>query len=131
MSYNGGKTKEIKFSFEDLDVWQKAVDFAVSVIDVAETINTNRSHYRLIEQLESSVTSISANIAEGKGRNSKKEFIQYLYIARGSLFETITFLTIFNKKKWISSSSLNDLRITGDAIGKQLSSLINSIKKTI
>ena len=122
---------EIRFSFEDLDVWQKAVDFAVSVIDIAETMNTNRNHYRLLEQLESAATSIAANIAEGKGRNSKKEFIQYLYIARGSLFETITFLTIFHKKKWISSSNLNDLRIAGDTIGKQLSSLINSIKKTI
>src|SRR3990172_3386985 len=94
---------EIKFSFEDLEVWQKSVDFAVKVIDVIEIINTNRNHYRLIEQLESSVSSISANIAEGKGRNSKKEFIQYLYIARGSLFETITFLTIFHKKNWSSS----------------------------
>ncbi len=122
---------ETKFSFEDLEVWQKAVDFAVSVIDIAETMNSDRNHYRLIEQLESSVTSISANIAEGKGRNSKKEFIQYLYISRGSLFETITFLIIFNKKKWISNSKLNDLRIEGDIIGKQFSSLINSIKKTI
>ncbi|WP_347275076.1 four helix bundle protein [Candidatus Kuenenia sp.] len=74
---------------------------------------------------------MSSNIAEGKGRNSKKEFIQYLHIARGSLFETITFLTIFYKKKWISGSNLNDLRIAGDTIGKQLSSLINSIRKTI
>ncbi len=122
---------ETQFSFEDLEVWQNSVDFAVSVIDIAETMNSDRSHYRLIEQLESSVTSISANIAEGKGRNSKKEFIQYLYIARGSLFETITFLIIFYKKKWIPNSKLNDLRIVGDTIGKQLSSLINSIKKTI
>jgi four helix bundle protein len=89
---------EIKFSFEDLEVWHKSVDFAVSVIDTAERMNTDRKHYRLIEQVESSVTSISANIAEGKGRNSKKEFIQYLYIARGSLFETISFLAIFNRK---------------------------------
>lgn len=122
---------EIKFSFENLEVWQKAVDFAVSVIDIAEIMDTNRNHYRLIEQLESSVASISANIAEGKGRNSKKEFIQYLYIVRGSLFETITFLNIFYKKKWISSSNLNNLRIAGDTIGRQISSLINSIKKTI
>ena len=125
------KMCETKFSFEDLDVWQKSIDFAVSVIGIADTMNSDRNHYRLIEQLESSATSISANIAEGKGRNSKKEFIQYLYIARGSLFETITFLTIFYKKNWISNSKLNDLRIVGDTIGKQLSSLINSIKKTI
>ncbi len=105
-----------KFSFEDLEVWQKAVDFAVSVIDIVETLNSDRNHYRLIEQLESSVTSISVNIAEGKGRNSKKEFIHYLYIARGSLFETITFLIIFYKKKWISVSKLNDLQIEGDIL---------------
>ncbi len=122
---------ETKFSFEDLEVWQKIVDFAVSVIDIIETLNSDRNHYRLIEQIESSVTSISVNIAEGKGRNSKKEFIQYLYIARGSLFETITFLIIFHKKKWITNSELNNLRIEGDIIGKQLSSLINSIQKTI
>ncbi len=117
----------MKFGYEDLEVWQKAVDFAVSVIDIAETMNSDRNHYRLIDQLESSVTSISANIAEGKGRNSKKEFIQYMYIARGSRFESITFLTILHKKKWISNPKLKDLRIEGDTIGKQLSSLINSI----
>lgn len=52
------KTSETKFSFEDLEVWQKTVDFAVSVIDTIETLNPDRNHYRLIEQLESSVTSI-------------------------------------------------------------------------
>ncbi len=52
---------ETKFSFEDLDVWQKAVDFAVSVIDIVETLNSDRNHYRLIEQLEASSTSIAMN----------------------------------------------------------------------
>jgi len=52
---HGGGMSEIRFSFGDLDVWQKAVDFAVSVIAIAETMSTNRNHYRLIEQLESSV----------------------------------------------------------------------------
>ncbi len=76
----------IKYSFEDLEVWKKAVDFSKRVIDLTEQITTDRKHYRLIEQLESSAASIALNIAEGKGRYSKKEFIQYLYIARGSLF---------------------------------------------
>ena len=60
---DGGRKEmsEIKFSFEDLEVWQKSVDFAVSVIDIAEVMNTNRKHYRLIEQLESSATSMAVN----------------------------------------------------------------------
>jgi len=62
----------MKFGYEDLDVWNKAVDFAVEVIDLAENISTGRRHYRLLEQVESSSASISMNIAEGKGRFPKK-----------------------------------------------------------
>ncbi len=71
--------KKIRFSFEDLEVWQKAIEFASRVIIISEKIQTDRKHYRLIEQLESASTSIALNIAEGKGRYSKKEFIQFLY----------------------------------------------------
>ena len=118
------------FSFENLDVWQKAIEFANEVISVVDKLNTDRKHFRLIEQLESAVTSIAMNIAEGKGRFSKKEFMQFLYIARGSLFETITLMEIFNKRDWINNAQYSSLRNGGDEIGKMLSSLINSIKRT-
>jgi four helix bundle protein len=71
----------LKFAYEDLEVWSKAIDFAVEVIDTVEGITTDRKHYRLLEQIEASSTSVSMNIAEGKGRFSKKEFVQYLYVA--------------------------------------------------
>jgi len=73
------------FGYEDLEVWNKAVDFATAVIDTVESITTDRKHYRLLEQIEGSCSSIAMNIAEGKGRFSKKEFVQFLYISRGSL----------------------------------------------
>jgi len=101
------------FSFEDLEVWQKAVEFADNVI----------KHYRLIEQLESAVTSVAMNIAEGKGRFSKKEFIQYLYIARGSLFETVTLMEIFKRRNWIDEDQYITTRKEGTEIGKMLSGL--------
>lgn len=82
-----------------------------------------------MEQLESASTSIASNIAEGKGRYSKKEFVQYLYIARGSLYETITQLTIFYKNKWFLDAELQEMKKLGSEIGKMISSLINSIKK--
>lgn len=119
----------VKFSFEDLEVWQKAVDFAYEVIRLAEEIQTDRKHYRLIEQLESASTSVALNIAEGKGRYSRKEFVQFLYIARGSLYETIALVTIFNKNRWIDDDHLERIKAFGDEIGKMLSSLINAIKK--
>jgi four helix bundle protein len=79
--------------------------------------------------LESASTSIALNIAEGKGRYSKKEFVQFLYIARGSLFETITLLVIFYKNGWIDENQLVELKEQGNQIGKMISSLISSLKK--
>jgi len=60
----------------------------------------------------------------------KKEFVQFLYIARGSLYETITLLIIFHKRGWISEENLDESKDLGDYIGKMLSSLINFIKKS-
>ena len=74
-----------RFSFEDLEVYQKALDFAVAVIDVIDQLDTPRKHYRLIEQLEASCTSVASNIAEGKGRFSKKSS-NNIYILHVDLF---------------------------------------------
>jgi four helix bundle protein len=117
----------MQFSYQDLEVWSKAVEFAVDVIDTVELISTKRKHYRLLEQIEASSTSIAMNIAEGKGRFSKKEFTQYLYIARGSLYETVTLLEIFRRKVWISNQKYSLLERRGKEIAAMLKGLINSI----
>jgi four helix bundle protein len=121
--------EDVKFGFEDLAAWQKSIEFAHKVIQLTENIKTDRKHYRLIENCESAACSIASNIAEGKGRYSKKEFIQFLYIARGSLFETITSLILFERNKWISHSDLQEMKLLGSEIGKILIGLINAIKK--
>jgi len=122
---------KIIFAFEELDVWQKSVEYAAEVIRLIEKIETARRHYRLIEQLEAACTSVALNIAEGKGRYSKKEFIQFLYIARGSLYETVTLLIIFRKNNWIDDHELQELKRSADEIGKMIAGLIDSIKKSI
>lgn len=119
------------FGFKDLLVWQKSIDFAQSVIEVAESNNSERKHFRLLEQIEAASASVSMNIAEGKGRYSKKEFVHYLYISRGSLYETITLLNIFYRMKWITFDELSDLEQKGQELGKMLNGLINSIKKSL
>ena len=116
------------FAFEDLEVWQKAVGFADDVIAATEQLNTNQKHYRLIDQLEAAATSVPMNIAEGKGRYSKKEFVQFLYVARGSLYETVTLLTIFKKRGWIHQAEYNRLRDEAMEIKRMLMGLIHSIK---
>ena len=124
------KATESTFTFQDLSVWQKAIDFATAVILAVEELDTNRRHFRLIEQLEAASTSVSMNIAEGKGRHSRKEFVQYLYIARGSLFETITLLIIFQKAGWMTSAKVHELQQHAEEITKMINSLIRSIRKS-
>ncbi len=116
-------------TFEDLDVWNRAVDFAVKVIELVETVDTGGRHYRLFEQIEASSTSVSMNLAEGKGRNSKKEFVQYCYIARGSLYETMTLLEIFRRKKWITDTAYLQHEKEAIEIVSMIKGLINAIMK--
>ena len=121
----------MRFGYEGLEVWNRAVDFAVKVIELVETIDTGRKHYRLLEQIEAASTSVSMNLAEGKGRNSKKEFIQFCYIARGSLYETMTLLEIFRRKSWISESDVSSVKSEALEIASMIKGLINSIYKSM
>ena len=77
-------------SYEDLEVWQKAIDWTSEIVRAVDNLQTDRMHFRLVEQLEAASSSVAMNIAEGKGRYSQKEFTQFLYVARGSLYETVT-----------------------------------------
>ena len=115
------------FAYEKLEVWKRAVDFAVEVIDAMENLATDRKHYRLFEQIEASSCSIPMNIAEGKGRFSRKEFVQYLYIARGSLYETMTLLEIVNRKGWLPEEKFLSFKSTGTEIASMIKGLINAV----
>ncbi|HPX95962.1 MAG TPA: four helix bundle protein [Brevefilum fermentans] len=99
-----------QIAYRDLQVWEKSMVLANLVIKAVDEIDAPRKHFRMIEQLESAVTSIPMNIAEGKGRNSKKEFIQFLYISRGSIYETLTLLEIFQQLGWLSEENLMTLK---------------------
>jgi len=119
---------ESKFGYENLEVWQKAINWASEIISLINVLETNRKHFRLIEQLESACSSVAMNIAEGKGRYSKKEFVKFLYIARGSLYETITLLEIYLKQNWIGRDKFMQIKEMGKEIAKMLNALIKSIK---
>jgi four helix bundle protein len=122
------KREEKIFSFQDLKVWHKAVQFAKEVIRAIDELDAPRKHYRLIEQLESASTSVAMNIAEGKGRQTTREFIQFLYIARGSVFEVITLLIVLQEVGWINMDKVRDLQGLGEEITKMINSLIKSMK---
>ncbi len=118
---------EYLFPFERLDVWQLSVDLAESVLALLEKLPQNK-HIRLISQMEAAVTSPAQNIAEGKGRQYKKEFIQFLYIARGSIFEVVTLNEIFRRRSLFSKEDSSDIRKRCEQIDRKLNGLINSLR---
>lgn len=120
--------EENRFGYEDLEVWQKAIDWTSEIVRMVDNLRTDRMHFRLIEQLEAASSSVAMNIAEGKGRYSQKEFTQFLYIARGSLYETITLLEIFLRQDWIKAEKFSELKENGREIAKMLNALIKAIK---
>jgi four helix bundle protein len=120
---------KMAFAFEELEVYQRALRFSVSVINVVDEMDTPRKHYRLIEQLEASCTSVALNISEGKGRYSKKEFERFLYIARGSLYETVTMLQVFKLLMWLDEKDYDPLYSEAEEINRMLSGLINAIRQ--
>ncbi len=83
----------MKFSFETLDVWNLAVQFAEKVYILTKNF-PNEETYGMITQLRRASVSVSLNIAEGKGRFSQKEYKHFLFVARGSLYEVITLLKL-------------------------------------
>ena len=117
----------MSFAFEDLHVYWKAVEFSVKVIENVDTMDLPRKHFRLIEQLESCSSSIAMNISEGKGRYTHKDFKKFLYIARGSLYETVTMLQIFKRLNWMSQEIYSELYEEALELNKMLAGLINAI----
>ncbi len=70
----------------------------------------SHGHIRLVSQMEAAVVSVSQNIAEGKGRQYKKEFIQFLHIAQGSLYEVVTLIEVFRRNKLFNEEESLQIR---------------------
>jgi four helix bundle protein len=79
--------------YEKLNVWQESMDLVTEIYTIIKRL-PKEELYSLSDQIRRSAVSIPSNIAEGSSRNSKKEFIQFLYIALGSLCELETQLKI-------------------------------------
>jgi four helix bundle protein len=116
------------FPFEKLEVWQCAIDLADYVFKLMESFPSNK-HFRLINQMEGAVSSVAQNIAEGKGRQYKREFIQFLYIAEGSLFEVLTLTELMKRNELIATPEAQMIRSKAEIIDRKLHGLINSLKQ--
>ncbi|MCS3553293.1 MULTISPECIES: four helix bundle protein [unclassified Sphingobacterium] len=91
--------------YKELKIWQKAIAFVSDIYKVT-SIFPDKEKFNLISQINRAAVSIPSNIAEGAGRNSKKEFIQFLAIAHGSTYEVETQLIISKNLGYILEEDL-------------------------
>ena len=117
----------VKFRFQDLKIWQLAIQIANELFDIADELEKKRL-YRFTDQLRGAGMSMSNNIAEGSGSSSKKEFIQFLNIARRSTFENANILILLQMRNLISEKSLQNLLDDLDRLCRQITNLQKTLK---
>ena len=114
-------------SFRDLLVWQKAMLLVTDVYRATETF-PSREMYGLTNQVRRSAVSVPSNIAEGKGRLSKKEFVQFLATARGSLCEMQTQLEIARNLGYLETENFDRLDMQSREVGRIINGLIKAVR---
>jgi four helix bundle protein len=111
-----------------LDVWKRSIDLVQNIYELTKTF-PKIEEYGLINQMRRAAISVPANISEGAARQTKKEFIQYLHMAQGSLSELDTNLEITLRLGYTKESSLQELSALMNDIDKMLTGLIKSLKR--
>jgi four helix bundle protein len=115
-----------KFRFQDLEIWKLAIEIADELFDIADELE--RKHlFRFAEQLRGAGMSMSNNIAEDSGSEWKKEFKNFLNIARRSAFENANILILLNGRKLIADDIVEKLL---DKLDKECR-MITNFKKTL
>jgi len=109
-------------SYRSLLVWQKSVDFVVLVYRLLGCFPKNEQ-YGLISQMQRAAVSIPSNIAEGKERQSDRDFARFVTIALGSLAELETQLLIAQRLGYLNETDCQEATAQADEIGKMLRSL--------
>jgi four helix bundle protein len=114
-------------SFRDLRVWQEAMKLTADIY--RSTANFPRHElYGLSQQVRRAAVSVASNIAEGKGHRTDKEFVHFLFHARGSLLEVQTQLLIAEELQYLSNDEAQRLLAAAEGVGRALSGLINSMR---
>ena len=119
----------MSFDFEKLDVYKKAVTFAEEIYSISKNF-PKEEVYGLTSQLRRASISVSANIAEGNGRYNKRDFAQFLRIARGSIYECVPLLQISLKQSYIEEHVYDKLIANCNELAKMINGLISSLLKS-
>ncbi len=113
--------------YKELVVWQRAVELATQIYKMTSEF-PSAERFGLTAQIRRAVTSVPANIAEGWARSSTREYMQFLFISRGSLSELETHLIVSRNLGLLQPSHLADAQAEIEQIGKMVNGLIQSLR---
>ncbi len=114
-------------SYKELGVWQKALDLTSEVYRMTRHFPDGEK-FGLTAQIRRASVSVAANIAEGWGRGTTKEYIQFLLVAWGSLMELETHAIIAGRLGYLSEEETVNLKVRAEEIGRMLNGLIQSLR---
>lgn len=116
--------------FEDLKIWQGAIEVAVDVYRISGS-GKLKNDFGAVDQIRRSATSISNNIAEGFEYNNNRDFVRYLRFAKGSCGELRSQLVILSRIGYVSPEEYQNLRTRLLSPSRQISSLLNHLKRRL
>jgi four helix bundle protein len=120
-----------KSNFKELNIWQDAKNIAVDIYKITDNCNI-KNDFSLRDQMRRAAVSIVSNIAEGNDRETDKEFVRFLYMAKGSCAELISQLNIAYDIGYIKEEVMNDMEKklikTSNMIGALIRTLYVSIE---
>lgn len=117
-------------TFRDLRVWQKAMELTVNIYRTTQEFPSHEL-YGLTSQLRRAAVSVASNIAEGKGRSSDKELLQFLNTARGSSYELQTQLEIAGSLGYLVRADFQQLTSQAESVGRLLNAMISKFRQAI
>ena len=116
----------ISSDFRQLLVWQKAMDLTILIYSLVKNLPKEET-YALSDQMRRAAVSIPSNIAEGRGRNSEKDFVRFLAQSRGSLWELSTQIEICERLQYLNHSQT----VEANALITEISKMIKALSETL
>lgn len=117
-------------SFRDVIAWQKAMDLVTLIYTITDDF-PRKEMYGLTRQVRDAALSVPSNIAEGKGRQTKRDYVQFLFRARGSLYEVQTQLEAARRLKFLDAARFEVTDSLAMETGRVLNGLIRSVQRQI
>lgn len=115
-------------SYRDLIAWQRSFDLGLGIYEVTKSF-PDAERFNLVSQLRRCAISVPSNIAEGFGRGSRQDYIRFLKVARGSLYETDTQLLFAVRLGYVNDTVYDELKDQLDEAERVLAGLIRSLDR--